>query len=142
MLFKKSLREVINTKGDFMDPEGEVEGVVVGDWEQQEESQGEAAIESPPLSTPPRRRGILTNGAVKTPGAPSLVSQQPTTQLLPAAPPNPTGNSDRIALVAKIDKGLHSKLKVYSLYTKQSIVDLVEAWIKESIPTVKVELTQ
>ncbi|MBJ6799746.1 hypothetical protein [Geomonas propionica] len=45
-----------------------------------------------------------------------------------------------IALVAKIDSDLHSKLKLYSLFTQQSIVDLVETWIRTSIPEVKVEL--
>lgn len=74
----------------------------------------------------------------------TLGNAPPTQVAVPQPARKGRGESDdnRIAIVARIDKELHSKLKIYSMYTQQSIVALIEAWIRQQIPETKVEFTK
>lgn len=116
--------------------EGEVE-------EQQVEVISAPVRMKPQLPTQPALASVASSSAHTT-----TATTASTTPSAPITTPRPArrgrGESDdnSICLVARIDKALHAKLKIYSLYTQQSIVDLVEAWIRQDIPETRVEFNK
>lgn len=115
-----------------------------GDEEEQQVEVIPAPVRvKPQLPTQPAPATVIASGMQVPPTA--TTSNAPSTL---DAPPRSArrgkGESDdnRIAIVARIDKELHSKLKIYSMYTQQSIVDLLEAWIRQQIPETKVQFTR